>query len=395
MIGMVCIPDALAIPRSGITIFILVQAGHFFLKLKQYSWLPTGVESVGMPSSAKYNLFLILATLLLVSPCNSMGKELCEIPTMRIDQRPDHTGPPTEVTMGILVADIVDIDDVAQTITGDFIVVHTWVDNRLAEAVGCRVQVSKVWNPRIESLNSVVAEAKRKFAKDQVEIEEGGRVRYYQRWYGSIATYHHLAKFPFDPQNFRLRFTSIDYDLQDIVLKADKQFTRVADLINIPDWTIGKASVSVEKINMVELGAPRSVLVLEIPAVRNTNFYIWKVLVPLGLIVMMSWGVFWINPVQFGPQIGLPATSMLTLIAFQFALTGVLPKLSYFTTMDKLIFGSTVLVFMSLIEAVVTISLVSRGMDKWAVQLDAVCRWFFPILFVVYWVAVMLLDHSS
>lgn len=351
------------------------------------------MEIKQMSASSTCLLSVINIALLLLFPFNSVAKDLCEIPTMRIDQRPGHNGPPTEVSIGILVADIVDIDDVAQTITGDFIIVQNWIDERLAGLAGCRAQVSKVWNPRVESLNSTVAQAKRRFARDQVEIEAGGRVRYYQRWFGSIATYHHLAKFPFDPQNFKLRFTSIDYDVNHVVFKADKQFSRVADLINIPDWTIGKASSSVKTIDMVELGSPRSILFLEIPAVRNTNFYIWKVLAPLALIVMMSWGVFWINPIQFGPQIGLPATSMLTLIAFQFALTGVLPKLSYFTTMDKLIFGSTVLVFMSLIEAVVTISLVSRGKEKQAVQLDAICRWFFPLLFIVFWVYIIVVGH--
>jgi hypothetical protein len=183
---------------------------------------------------------------------------------------------------------------------------------------------------------------------------------------------------------FRFRFTSFDYDAEEIVIKADKEATRVADLINIPDWTIGKASGSVELIDMVELRSLRSIFILEIPATRNSNFYIWKVLVPLSFIVMMSWAVFWINPVKFGPQLGISATSMLTLIAFQFALTGILPKLSYFTTMDKLILGSSALVFLSFVESVLTIYLVSIGKESSAFQVDNICRWLFPVVFMVY-----------
>ena len=104
---------------------------------------------------------------------------------------------------------------------------------------------------------------------------------------------------------------------------------------------------------------------------------------------MMSWAVFWINPVKFGPQLGIAATAMLTLIAFQFALTAILPKLSYFTTMDKLILGSSGLVFLSFVESVLTIYLVSIGKEAAAIKVDDICRWLFPLTFIVYWIVVI------
>ena len=152
---------------------------------------------------------------------------------------------------------------------------------------------------------------------------------------------------------------------------------------------VGAAKGTVETIDMIELRAPRDIFILEVPATRNSNFYIYKVLVPLSFIVMMSWAVFWINPVRFGPQLGIAATSMLTLIAFQFALTGILPKLSYFTTMDKLILGSSTLVFLSFVESVLTIYLVSIGRESIALKADNLCRWLFPALFVTYWTVVI------
>ena len=62
--------------------------------------------------------------------------------------------------------------------------------------------------------------------------------------------------------------------------------------------------------------------------------------------------VFWIDPKQIAPQIGLAATSMLTLIAFQFAFIGLLPRISYLTRADRFILSSSVLVFIALVEAV-------------------------------------------
>ena len=49
-------------------------------------------------------------------------------------------------------------------------------------------------------------------------------------------------------------------------------------------------------------------------------------------------------------------TSMLTLIAYRFAIDSQLPPLPYMTRLDVFILTSTLLVFFSLIEVVVTIS---------------------------------------
>jgi len=341
----------------------------------------------------KFTIFFVavFSLLLLILPHETNAQDLCELPKMRIYQRPGLGGPATEITLGILVADITDIDDVAQTITGDFILQIRWKDERLSERAGCRFPISKVWDPRLQLLNSSILSAKQNFYKDQVEIETGGQIRYYQRYVGSISTYHHLARFPFDSQNFRIRIASVDYNADNLIIKVDKEMTTLAELINIPDWTIGQLQAIAKTIKMAELREPRSIFVLEIPAVRNSNFYIWKVLVPLTLIVMMSWVVFWINPVKFGPQLGLSATAMLTLIAFQFAQTGVLPKLSYFTIMDKLILGSSLLVFLSFFESAAAIYMVSIGAEKAAIKMDIVCRWIFPFLFTFYWATVIII----
>lgn len=100
--------------------------------------------------------------------------------------------------------------------------------------------------------------------------------------------------------------------------------------------------------------------------------------------------MFWIDPVRFGPQIGLAATAMLTLIAFQFAMTAILPRLSYFTTLDLISLGSTVLVFLALVEVTLTAALVSRGEEELARRMDGVARWLFPLAFVTWWAGVLL-----
>jgi hypothetical protein len=101
------------------------------------------------------------------------------------------------------------------------------------------------------------------------------------------------------------------------------------------------------------------------------------------LIVAMSWTVFWLNPEQFGPQIGIATTSMLTLIAYRFMVGGSLPMVSYLTRMDYFIFGSMILVFITLVQAVVTSILVNSERTTLAKRIDRWCRCIFPIGFVL------------
>lgn len=321
--------------------------------------------------------------------------DVCELPDdYRTEVLPKtQEGPqdgPTTVEMGILVADITGIDDVEQTIEGDFIIRKQWRDPRLAGLSGCRLHRSRVWFPVTDMLNSSVLRRSRgEFAADQVHIGEGGIVVYFQRFFGTVATYHQLQKFPFDRHSMALRIATFGYPKEKLKLELDMHFTGVSGLLNIPDWSVEGIDAEVVEEPIPEFLAEFSVVKLYIQVSRNSNYYIWKVLFPLALIVIMSFLVFWIDPERFGPQIGLSATSMLTLIAFQFALTTTLPKVGYLTLMDELILGSTVLVFGSLVMATITSVLVVKGRTERAMRIDHACRWVFPLALVVIWAVVL------
>jgi Neurotransmitter-gated ion-channel transmembrane region len=102
----------------------------------------------------------------------------------------------------------------------------------------------------------------------------------------------------------------------------------------------------------------------------------------------MSWTVFWIDPVHSNAQISVAVTSMLTLIAYRFAVDSQLPRLPYMTRLDSFIFASTVLVFFSLIEVLITTILENRQQTARAKKIDRYCRIIFPALFATASVAI-------
>jgi len=125
----------------------------------------------------------------------------------------------------------------------------------------------------------------------------------------------------------------------------------------------------------------RAVLLLD--ARREVGYYVWKLFVPLGLIVFMAWTVFFIGHDQMGPRIGISTASIFTLIAFQFSLGRVLPPISYLTRADAFVLGSSVLVYLALAETIFSGKLNVGGRVELAQRIDRHARWIYAALFVL------------
>lgn len=167
------------------------------------------------------------------------------------------------------------------------------------------------------------------------------------------------------------------------LISVNEQRALRRETFSIPDWTIGDLTTEVEEVGLPQRNGKVSLYRMTLPAERDPSYYLYKLMLPLILIVMMSWGVFWIDPEKLDPQIVMASTSMLTLIAFQFTLNDVLPRVGYLTALDIFVLGSTVLVFLALIEAVVMGYLSYQGHHRFARRLDFVRRIAFPTSLLV------------
>ena len=329
---------------------------------------------------------MVLASTAFASSPTVKGNS-CAALDVQADVRPDAGGPPTKVTVGIRIMDLMGISDVSQTLTGDFAVMLTWTDPRLAHLQGCQIALDTIWSPGLVFFNS--GEKSRERPRE-ARIGPGGQVRYLQRWYGTFATYHNLRDFPFDKQTFQISLFSLYWPEKDLKLVVDELFTGWRELLNISNWSIDGVEGTTNRSYSEAQDDFFSRYDLNISAHRMTKFYMWKVMLPLCLIVFMSWCVFWISPAQFGPQVDLSATSMLTLIAFIFATTNMVPELGYLTRLDLFIVGSTILVFLALIETAVTVYQVSHERKEQVLRMDRACRLLFPLAFGILIVVVFL-----
>jgi hypothetical protein len=284
--------------------------------------------------------------------------------------------------MGVL--DLTSIDDTTQSFSGNIFARLTWRDERLTHTGKNAVTrpLDEVWNPRLGIVKTIsITETLPKV----VEISPDGEVTYRQRMIGTFSQPLHLDDFPFDHQNFTVRVASVGNRPEDVNLVPMREQTIVdASDWALSSWTLTDWRLENEPFDFGGRSPPVAGLVLEMGMNRNTGYFVFKMILPLVLIVAMSWIVFWISPEMAAVQVSVSVTSMLTLIAYRFMVDALVPRVSYLTRLDFFILGATLLVFFTLIQAVATAKIAKQGRLPLAEKLDRWCRVLAPAIFIAW-----------
>jgi hypothetical protein len=305
-------------------------------------------------------------------------------------RRPEEWKGPTKVKFLIFVLDVDDIDDAAQNFTANVYMRLEWEDERLASKQSSprQVPLGEVWNPQVIIANRVGLVSKS--LPEMVTVFPDGKVVYQQRYTGKLSQPLKLSDFPMDKHTFTIQFvgtggTSAD-ELEFIpgdAIASDIVGGAIADELSLPDWEITKSEAlpffyrPIEQINTPGFA-------FRFEARRFISYYIWQIVLPLTVVVFMSWAAFWIKRSETGIRIAVATSSVLTLIAHRFVLASLLPRLPYMTRMDYFTVGSTILVFLALIVVVLTSFLEPEiCSDCSARRINIGSRFAFPIAFFV------------
>ncbi len=304
-------------------------------------------------------------------------------------KRPAEWMGPTKVHFLVFVMDIDNIDGATQSFTTNVYIYLRWKDDRLAHEGGAQtVPVTEIWNPRVLIANrgGIV----QKSLPEVAEVAPDGTVIYRQRYTGPLSQPLKLSEFPFDQHQFTIQFVTAGYSSKEIHFLPDNSEEGLPSSggilfheLSLPDWNITKYQAhtrSYEPIKNIKTAG----FAFEFTAKRYVTYYVWQVIVPLILIVVMSWGAFYIDPTNTGAQIGVATSSMLTLIAYRFMLGNLIPRLPYMTRLDYFTLGSTIIVFLTLMEVIITTNMALREREKIARRIDLWCRFVFPIGFTIW-----------
>ena len=153
-----------------------------------------------------------------------------------------------------------------------------------------------------------------------------------------------FGKFPFDTQIISFELWS-EFPSTMISLAPSKSMQNYSDSlydfegedgIVIPAWEL--KNVKFDTYEYVEEdGFPYKGFRLFLEVKRLSSYYIYKVIIPILLILSISWSVFWIDRSQLESKVNITMVALLSLIAYNLIMDEVIPKLDYLTFMDAFI----------------------------------------------------------
>ncbi len=296
---------------------------------------------------------------------------------------------PLVVTIRMDVNDLNEIDDQTETFEFSGIMTSRWRDARQAfdpEAVGVSEKVfqggfqfdeiSPGWYPQIVLLNPSGL-----FEKSGVTLRvlPDGSCTLIETVNAVVETDIDMRRYPFDRHKLEARFACLGARAEDVVFEVETVGrARRSEPLRVPQWRVTAIQERVST-HTTGSGEAWSAFVLCVDVERGSFFVVRLVVLPLMIIVFLSFSVFWMDRSSLGDRISVSFIGILTGVAYQIVMADTLPDIDYFT----LIHGFLNLSFLTMCATVLINlrvgSLDKRGLREAGDRLDRRCRWAFPL----------------
>jgi hypothetical protein len=307
---------------------------------------------------------------------------------------------PTVVKVGIFLADIVDLDEVEETFQAEFVILAEWKDPRLAfdpAVEGTQIklfqgqfqfnEVFSGWWPQLLILNEVGSGDVNAIT---IKVYPDGRVEFSEQRNVTLETPMKLQSFPFDVQTLEAKMVPFGNSSGEVILQVDERTLGITEEhakndegINIAQWRLLKLDVVAGLLEHGFYGEERqlSMILLSITMERQSANIVWKVILPLIILVLLMWAVFWMDVDDLSERLNIAFIGILTIVAYQFLIDGSMPRISYFTFTDTLLLYSFLVMCLSVFQSLILYSMCKAGHKPAAEKLDRFARWMFPIIY--------------
>ena len=140
---------------------------------------------------------------------------------------------------------------------------------------------------------------------------------------------YRMRRYPFDSQRLDAVFEVLGFDSSEVVFEAEPRLVDSSwEKVQISQWQlVGIRSSTAERI------APHagkrgisSTFTASIAVQRKPLFIIRLVVLPLALIVVLSWSIFWMERSSLGDRIDISFVGILTAVAYQIVVGDILPQ---------------------------------------------------------------------
>ena len=153
------------------------------------------------------------------------------------------------------------------------------------------------------------------------------------------APYFNFRQYPFDSQVFFVEVSSL-LPATFVEFSAMKDQSGLGEQLGEEEWVLFNPKM---ESSLVEgfTGLETSQVALSFEAKRHAIYYMLRILLPLLIILLVSWATFFLE--EYRRRIDMASANLLIFVAFNFAISSTLPRLGYLTFMDSILVGMFVI----------------------------------------------------
>lgn len=214
---------------------------------------------------------------------------------------------------------------------------------------------------------------------DNVVVFPNGDVIYLERFSATLqAPDFDFRNFPFDTQRFYIRLDAI-YPEEFLLFQDLPGYSALGDQLGEEEWIIVDFTTEVSS-ETASTTAPVSRFSYGFSANRHLSFYIIRIFVPIFIIIMVSWITFFLK--DYGKRVDVTAGNLLLFIAFNFTISGDLPRLGYLTFLDVILISTFAVTALVVAFNVILRRLELGGRAESAQRIDRYTLWIYPVAYI-------------
>jgi hypothetical protein len=296
------------------------------------------------------------------------------------------------VQIALAVDQIVNVDQKNENFTVVGSLELTWHDPALAFSPDkCNCAIKKIGFNDLKALavqNSILLpsftffnqQGNRWSQAQMVLIEPSGLATYQERFTVTLqAPEFDFRAYPFDRQQFNVR-VDLALPTEVYVLEGiDQQGNALGDQLGEEEWSVVSYSQKVEAVP-IDKNLEKSRFTMSMEVKRHLNFYIVRILIPLLLIIAVSWVIFFLK--DYGRQLEVASGNLLVFVAFNFTISDDLPRLGYLTMLDVMIITSFCCAAIVVIISVCQKRFEAKGRVELAARIDNIVLLSYPLVYV-------------
>ena len=171
--------------------------------------------------------------------------------------------------------------------------------------------------------------------------ENVSSVKYDSKGVYEISNKFNLRKFPFDKQKLEVFLYNDKYiadDFRSLVTDyTQKKILAFKKENQIQGWNVNSVDLQYKFYTDDTKEDLHDGISLQIDIERKYWYYVFKVILPIILILTICWSSIWIDPREVESRLTITIVCLLSLIAYNFVIDKDIPKLDYLTVMDFII----------------------------------------------------------